>query len=226
MAQSEQYADLAGPGTATLDVPAVIGRLRAFRSGWPPHDGVAVFHDAYLTVSEKAGRRTPETLDALLAGRYLAAVDTAAAGLRPAACWRPLFRYRRHPGVRPAQFALAGINAHVGNDLALAVVDACHALGCAPPDLEDAFERAGDLLAMVRERVLEELEAGPGLPEVTDPLTHLLESWSLERAREAAWSAAGVLWELRGAPRLAGEFRERMDAGTGLVGRCLLTPCR
>lgn len=29
-----------------------------------------------------------------------------------------------------------------------------------------------------------------------------------------------------GVPPLAEEFRARMDAGTGLVGRFLLTPCR
>ncbi|MFC9244009.1 DUF5995 family protein [Streptomyces sp. NPDC057136] len=231
MAQFEQYADPAGPGTATVDAPAVIGRMRAFRSGWPPRDGVAVFNQVYLAVSETLGRQSgygtvPDTLDVLLAERYLTVVDTAAVGLRPPACWRPLFQYRRHPGVHPAQFALAGINAHIGHDLALAVVDACHALGCAPPDLEEEFDRVGDLLVMLEERILEDLDAGPDLLEVTDPLTHLMESWSLERAREASWSAAGMLWELRGFPLLAAEFRERMDAGAGLVGRCLLTPCR
>lgn len=238
MAQSEQYADTAGqyadppaPGITAVGAPAAGGRMRAFRPRRPPHDGVAVFDDVYLAVSGTFGRRStygsdPGALDSLLAERYLAVADSAAAGLRLPACWRPLFQYRRHPGVLPAQFALAGLNAHVGHDLALAVVDTCHARGCAPSGLEEEFDQVGDLLLMLEERVLEDLEAGPEPPAVTDPLTHLMESWSLERAREAAWSAARVLWELREFPVLAAEFRERMDAGAGLVGRCLLTPCR
>ncbi|WP_258050174.1 hypothetical protein [Streptomyces finlayi] len=38
MAQSGRYADLAGPGTAIVDVPAVTGPMRAFRPGRPPRD--------------------------------------------------------------------------------------------------------------------------------------------------------------------------------------------
>lgn len=67
---------------------------------------------------------------------------------------------------------------------------------------------------------------GPDLLQIADPLTHLVGSWSLERAREGAWSAARLLWRLRDLPELAGEFTERLDAGVGLVGRCLLTPWR
>lgn len=38
------------------DVGAVIERMRAFRSDWPPGDGVAVFNQVYLTVTEALGR--------------------------------------------------------------------------------------------------------------------------------------------------------------------------
>ncbi|MHC0433194.1 DUF5995 family protein [Streptomyces sp. O3] len=216
------------------DVGALIARMRALGASWPAGDGVAVFHRTYLTVTEEAGRRlrfgacpdAPAALGVRLAERYLAAVDTVADGRRPAACWRPLFQQRRHPGVRPVQFALAGINAHIGHDLALAVVDACHTLGCRPVDLEDEFDRVGDLLTALEERIREDLTPGPDLLEVTDPLTHLVGVWSLERACSAAWSAARVLWGLRELPELAEEFRVRLDDGVGLVGRCLLTPWR
>jgi hypothetical protein len=215
-------------------VNSVAERMRHFRSSWPPTDGVAVFNRVYLAVTEEICRRIdggefPDphaavTLDVLFARRYLSAVDAAASGRRPPACWRPLFQYRRHPGVRPLQFALAGINAHIGHDLALAVVDACHALGCEPTALEAEFDRVGDILVLLEERIREELMPGPDLLEIADPLTHLAGSWSLERARDGAWSAARLLWGVRELPGLAGEFTERMDTGVGLVGRCLLTP--
>jgi hypothetical protein len=208
--------------------------MRSFRSSWPVTDGVAVFNRVYLAVTEEIGRRidtgdfpdrrAAATLDVLFAQRYLAAVDAADAGRRTPDCWRPLFQYRRHPGVRPLQFALAGINAHIGHDLALAVVDACRALDCEPPDLEGEFNRVGDILILLEERIREDLMPGPDLLEITDPLTHLLGSWSLERARDGAWSTARLLWGVRELPGLAEEFTERLDTGVGLVGRCLLTP--
>ncbi len=218
----------------TTPVDIVVSRLRALDEELPARDGVAVFNRVYLAVtravdrSVDAGRfadaRAAVALDVRFAERYLAAVDAAANGRRPPACWRPLFQLRRHPGVRPLQFALSGINAHIGHDLALAVVDACRTLDCEPAELEDEFDRVGDLLVSLEERIREELMPGPDLFQIADPLTHLLGSWSLERAREATWTAARALWALRGLPDVAEEFTERLDAAVGLAGRMLLTP--
>ncbi|MFF0451222.1 DUF5995 family protein [Streptomyces sp. NPDC004609] len=226
MAHTEQFV--------TAGVTEPVGRMREFRSRWPSEDGVAVFNRVYLAVTEEVGRRIdagefPDrgaavTLGVLFARRYLTAVERAESGARPPACWRPLFRYRRHPGVRTIQFALAGINAHIGHDLALAVVDSCEALGCEPADLEDEFDRVGEILTVMEERVREDLMPGPDLLETAGPLTHLLGSWSLDRARDGAWSAARLLWNVRRLPDLAGEFTEGLDRAVGLVGRCLLTP--
>ncbi|MGW3953775.1 DUF5995 family protein [Streptomyces sp. NPDC004752] len=228
MAQLEQFT------TSVPTVDFVVARMRALDAALPARDGVAVFNRVYLTVTEEVERRldagyfadprAATALDVRFAHRYLAAVDAAADGRRPPACWRPLFQLRRHPGVRPLQFALAGINAHIGHDLALAVVDTCRTLGCEPDDVEDEFERVGDLLVSLEEHVREDLMPGPDLLQIADPLTHLLGSWSLERARDATWSAARALWALRRCGDLAEEFAERLDAAVGLAGRLLLTP--
>ncbi len=215
-------------------VDLVVSRMRALSAAWPERDGVAVFNRVYLAVTEEVDRHVdaghfPDphaaiTLDVRFAERYLAVVDTVADERRPPACWRPLFQFRRHPGVRPLQFAFAGINAHIGHDLALAVVDACGALDCEPADLEDEFDTVGDILITLEERIREDLMPGPDILQIADPLTHLLGSWSLERARDGAWSAARALWALRGLPDLAEEFARRLDAAVGLAGRMLLTP--
>ncbi|MGX1268723.1 DUF5995 family protein [Streptomyces phaeoluteigriseus] len=215
-------------------VEGVLSRMRALDAALPPRDGVAVFNRVYLTVTEEVDRhidtgRFPDagaavTLDVRFAERYLAAVDAATADRRPPACWRPVFQLRRHPGVRPLQFALAGINAHIGHDLVLAVVDACRSLGCEPGDLEDEFDLVGDVLVALEERIREDLMPGPDLLQIADPLTHLLGSWSLERARDATWSAARALWALRHLPDVAGDFTDRLDAAVGFAGRMLLTP--
>ncbi|WP_030321571.1 DUF5995 family protein [Streptomyces sp. NRRL B-3229] len=225
MVQTEQF-------TTPLDT--VVSRMRALDEVLPERDGVAVFNRVYLAVTEAvdrcvdAGRfadaRAAITLDVRFAERYLTAVDAAVRGHRPPACWRPLFQFRRHPGVRPLQFALAGINAHIGHDLALAVVDTCRSLGCEPTDVEDEFDRVGDLLVSLEERIREELMPGPDVLQVADPLTHLLGAWSLDRARDATWTAARALWALRGLPDVAEEFTERLDTAVGFAGRMLLTP--
>ncbi|MFJ4808576.1 DUF5995 family protein [Streptomyces longwoodensis] len=218
----------------TTGVDTVLSRMRALAATLPARDGVAVFNRVYLAVTQQvdrqldAGRfadpRAASTLDVRFAERYLAAVDAAGSERRPPACWRPLFQWRRHPGVRPLQFALAGINAHIGHDLALAVVDACQALGCEPGELEDEFDRVGDLLIALEEHIREELMPGPDLLQIADPLTHLLGAWSLERAREATWAAARALWALRGLPDVAQGFTDRLDAAVGFASRMLLTP--
>ncbi|MFD8817628.1 DUF5995 family protein, partial [Streptomyces sp. NPDC059627] len=106
MAQLEQL---------TAPVGTVVSRMRALDAVLPERDGIAVFNRIYLTVTEEVERRLAAgrftdpgavaTLDVRFAERYLAAVDTEAAGRRPPACWRPVFQFRRQPGVRPLPFA-------------------------------------------------------------------------------------------------------------------------
>ncbi|WP_372448080.1 DUF5995 family protein [Streptomyces sioyaensis] len=219
---------------AAAELAEVLARMRALAAALPAEDGVAVFNGVYLAVTEAvAGRIGDGTfqdpaaageLDRCFARRYFAAVDAATAGLRPPACWRPLFQLRRHPGVHPLQFALAGINAHIGHDLALAVLDTCRALECEPAALETDFERVGGVLTSLEERIRERLMPGPDVLDVADPLTHLVGSWSLDKARDGAWVAARALWSVRRLPDVTEELIERLDAGVGLVGRMLLTP--
>ncbi|MFF4226412.1 DUF5995 family protein [Streptomyces abikoensis] len=219
---------------ATAGIEGVLARMRALEAALPPKDGVAVFNRVYLAVTEEVGRRAAAggfrdrtataELDVRFAERYLRAVDQAARGRRQPACWRPLFQLRGHPAVRPLQFALAGINAHIGHDLALALVDTCRALEVEPCALQGDFHRIGETLVALEERIREELMPGPDVLDVADPLTHLVGSWTLEAARNAAWASFRALWAIRELPELAEEFTDRVDAGVGMVGRCLLTP--
>ncbi|MEV6011333.1 DUF5995 family protein [Streptomyces sp. NPDC051976] len=220
--------------TTPTGVGTVVSRMRALGAALPQGDGVAVFNRVYLSVTEELERRlaagafadtaTAGQLAVRFAGRYLTAVGDDAAGRRPPACWRALLRVRGHHDIRGLQFALAGINAHIGHDLALAVVDTCRVADCEPPALEGDFDRIGEVLTGMEVRVREELMPGPDPLERADPLTHLVGSWSLERARDAAWAASRVLWSLRHLEGAYAECAERLDAGVALVGRFLLTP--
>jgi hypothetical protein len=217
-----------------LRVEEVVARMRAIGTSLPPDDGVAVFNRVYLSVTEELRRRLADgffqdpggtaQLAVVFAQRYLAAVEPPAPCLGTPACWRPLLQLRRHRGIYPLQFALAGINAHITHDLPLAVVDTCRSLGCGPHRIERDFEQVGCILDAIEERIREELMPGPDLLGAADPLTHLIATWELEQARQAAWSGARVLWDVREHPRLYEEFAHALDAGAGLVNRCLLTP--
>ncbi|MFC4494920.1 DUF5995 family protein [Streptomyces ovatisporus] len=179
-------------------VRSVLRRMHGIGAGLPAGDGVAVFNRVYLTVTEELQRRletgwftdrvTAEELGVRFAGRYLDAVEACLSGRRTPSCWRPLFHFRRHPSVRPLQFATAGINAHIGHDLPLALLETCEARQCEPDALERDFERIGDVLTGLEERIREELMPGPDMLDVADPLTHLVGSWSLEMARSGAWA--------------------------------------
>ncbi|MFI5530355.1 DUF5995 family protein [Kitasatospora sp. NPDC051853] len=218
----------------TLTVDQVIERMRQLRAALPEDDGVAVFNAMYLTVTELIGQRLTAgffddpvfmaELDARFAGRYLAAVETAAAGGRPAACWRPLFELRGHRGVHPLQFALAGMNAHIENDLPLSVVDTCRALGRGPERIERDYLRVNTLLAQVEDQVRDELLGGPDELDLADPLMHVIGVWSIDRARDAAWASTLALWELRGIPFVRGAFADTLSGSVGMVSRALLTP--
>ncbi|HEV7627586.1 MAG TPA: DUF5995 family protein, partial [Streptomyces sp.] len=184
-----------GPGGVSRDrsVRDVVRRMRSVGDRLPAGDGIAVFNRVYLSVTEELERRlaagwfadraAAEDLGVRFAGRYLQAVEASARGSRTPACWRPLLQLRRHPSVRPLQFALSGINAHIGHDLPLALLGTCRARGTEPEGMEKDFERIGDLLTGLEERIREELMPGPDLLDVADPLTHLVGSWSLEMAR-------------------------------------------
>jgi hypothetical protein len=220
--------------SGVLTVDQVIDRMIELQQSLPPSDGVAVFNRVYLEVTRLIRDRlatgffadpaTFGTLDAIFAGRYLAAVDTDAAGGRPAACWQPLFELRARPGIHPLQFALAGMNAHIEHDLPMSVVETCEQAGRQPADLRGDYERINELLAQLDARVREELLPEPAELRPADPLLHIVDVWSIDRARDAAWASVCSLWELRRAPLAYEAFTGALSGTVGMVSRALLTP--
>ncbi|WP_051731571.1 DUF5995 family protein [Kitasatospora phosalacinea] len=213
-----------------LTVDQVVDRMTQLAAELPPGDGVAVFNAMYLAVTRlvrdhlAAGYfddpAAMTELDSVFAARYLAAVDDDRAGRRPAACWRPLFELRAAPGVHPLQFALAGMNAHIENDLPLAVLDTCRRTGRTPDRLHADYLRVNTLLARVEAQVRESLLPVPA----AGPLLHVLSVWSIDRARDAAWASVLALWELRRLPPARAMVADALSGSVGMVSRALLTP--
>ena len=96
----------------------------------PLPDGVACFNGMYLQVTEAVRDALPgfespefvERLDVVFAEFYFQAFDAAAAHAWVSKAWAPLFKRKDARGVLALQFAIAGMNAHINNDLAHALV--------------------------------------------------------------------------------------------------------
>ncbi len=217
-------------------VADVVQRMREIDADLPRRDGVAAFNRVYLQVTELVRERLSdgffddprfmERLDVTFAQLYIDAVDADRAGREPSPAWAPLFAARRRRGIVPVQFALAGMNAHINGDLALAVVTTCARSRREPIRIVADYERVNELLASVvrpiRQSFLDRQFVRAGRP--LSPLADVVSAWSLDKARDAAWINACALWELRGTRALAAAYRGTLSRTTGLVSRQLLVP--
>jgi hypothetical protein len=223
-------------------VDGVVARLREIDAGLPAEDGVAVFNRMYLTVTEQIAAviadpasdptafRDSETmaeLDVLFAGHWLAAYDADAAGRAVMPAWRPLFE-SRHAGRWPVQYAVAGMNAHIENDLPIAVVETCQSRGLEPEDIHTDYETVNRILAQVESPIRRSfLDAiGQEVDNRVGPVVHLLSSWNIDKARDLAWVTAETIWALRGTHFLHDRFLEGLGHTVGMTSRTLLTPTR
>lgn len=218
-------------------VPAVIKRLEAIESDLPEADGVRRFNDLYVGMTRaieakvKGGgfedARFLSHLDVVFADRYLAAVDASKAGQPVPSAWAPLFADRERAGIAPIQFALAGCNAHINFDLAVALAQSWQELDVTPssdsPQHRD-FLKVNEILVAVEAKMKKELDAG--LVGVADEalgrLDDVLAMWSMERARDAAWTHGEVLWKLRELGGLEKDYLATLARIVGLGSRGLL----
>jgi hypothetical protein len=226
-----------GGNAVPTTVPEVLARLGAIERELPEADGVARFNDLYLAMTReieaelgKEGFEDPAfltRLDVVFADRFLGAVDAGATHEARSRAWVPLFEARKREGIAPIQFALAGCNAHINYDLCMALVDTCHELDIElardSPQHRD-FLKVNDILVRVEEKVKKRFDEG--LVGVADEalgrLDDVVAMWSMERARDAAWTHAEVLWKLRSVSVLEDDYVATLAHIVGLAGRGLL----
>lgn len=229
---------VAGRRAATIGEAADI--MTALDGELSDTDGVKWFNRLYLHVTlavrdevSTTTFRDPEflgTLDVLFANLYFDAV--AAGCTNPASApsaWRPLFECRGRRGIRPLQFALAGMNAHINRDLPEGIVAAYRATDGEPEEgsaRHADFNRVNDLLEAVEAQI--KVELSTGLVMIVDvaagDVDDAIAMWKVRAARAAAWTNAQVLWALRPTPALRTAFFSRLDSLTGFAGRGLLVP--
>jgi hypothetical protein len=226
------------PSDATID--GVIARMRAIDAELPEADGVAWFNKLYLEVTKsvqaamEAGQFAASPflgrLDVVFAGYYFRAYEAGQGdpGRAPRA-WAPLFASRARDDVAPIQFAFAGMNAHINHDLGLALVDTANEMGITlerdGAERRD-FDHVNSILVATEERVKRWFATG--FAAVVDRafgrLDDVVAMWSVERARDQAWTVGETLEELADAPWLRSEYLDALEAMVGFAGRGLLIP--
>ena len=221
------------------DVIAVMRELDGVLTG---DDGLKWFNLLYLKVTEAVGDNSAagnwedpewlERLDVVFAALYFNAIADWQRNARESArAWRPLLDCRRRDDVARIQFALAGMNAHINYDLAIAVVRTGEERGTAPrrgsPQHRD-FERVNELLEVVEAEAKQFLVTGiigeidHNLGRVDD----LIAMWKIGKARDTAWTNAEVLWQLQPLPLLKDKFLLNLGRLVGLSSKGLLVRTR
>ena len=213
----------------------VIDALREVGDALPPGDGFRYFNRMYLLVTEGVARRVASGeahdaeflvhLDAIFCQLYF---DALGAELDDAPrAWRPMLDRRRHPGISGLRFAIAGMNAHINRDLAVALDQACRRVGGVLYEDEPRHRDfcavdvlLGQLMARTKDMVQDPLEEL--LDDGHGRFDDVLEHWSIRHARGVAWENGQHLHRLRDEPSVHGRYLRGVDRTAGLIGRLLL----
>jgi hypothetical protein len=213
----------------------VITCMQAIDSLLSDTDGLKWFNRLYLMVTQQVDLDPPggawqnptwlRGLDVVFAGFYFRAVEDFLAGRPIASSWQALFEARFRTGIDRIQFALAGMNAHINHDLALALLATDSQLDIIPapvgPEHTD-YQSVNTLLQSVMPAALNMLAADTlgVLAQDTGKIGRILAFWDIVQARNLAWDFAN---QLRALPLIARDAAlASQDAITGALGRAIL----
>jgi len=223
-----------GPPPTTI--ADVLGMMERIDRLLPADDGLRWFNLLYMTVTQKVDTSPPQggwkdsawltRLDVVFAEFYFSAILNSLKDAAQVPCsWRALFEARYRSGIDRIQFAVAGMNAHINHDLALALLQADTELNLTPgkasPEHDD-FERVNGILEAVLPQALEFLATGilGELAQDTGKIGRLLAIWDVRAARDLAWDFADHLRCLVGIT--LDSALAAQDQMTGALGRSLL----
>jgi hypothetical protein len=226
------YELVTGPECVTI--ADVIARMEAIDALLPVNDGLKWFNQLYMLVTKRVDLNPPggawkspvwlTKLDVVFAELYFGAVAGFVSGQTVPSAWTALFE-ARYRTIDRIQFALAGLNAHINHDLALALLATDAALGVVPgpESLEFAdYQAVNTLLRDATPTALMDLATDTlgVLAQDTGKIGRILSFWDLVAARTAAWDFANHLRGLSGLSRTAALAAQ--DGLTGSIGRAIV----
>ena len=223
---------------APTTIADVIVVMQSIDSLLPSSDGLKWFNLLYLMVTKNVDNQPPASgwkdaawltrLDVVFAGLYFNAIASFLnGGPNLPSSWEALFEARFRGGIDRIQFALAGMNAHINHDLALALLQTDSELNLTPDlnSLEhDDFELVNQILQAALPAALQFLATGilGEIAQDTGKIGRFLAIWNVKAARDLAWDFADDLRNLSGLSRTLALASQ--DQLTGVIGRSLLLP--
>ncbi len=222
-------------GANVVTIADAVATMTAIDGVLPPNDGLKWFNRLYLDVTTKVDTAPPPggwqdaawltRLDVVFAGFYFAAIKDWIANAGVPSSWQALCEARFTVDIDRIQFALAGMNAHINHDLALALLQTDAELNLVPsmtsPEHAD-FELVNGLLEAEIPQALTFLATGiiGQAAQDTGKIGRYTAIWNVRAARDLAWSFADTLRPLAGVVRQA--TLDAQDQITGVLGRSLL----
>ena len=214
----------------------VIAKMEQIDSLLADDDGLKWFNRLYLTVTKEVDLSPPAggwkdadwllRLDVVFAGFYFRAIAGSLDGSTDtASSWNALMEVRFKTGIDRIQFALAGMNAHINHDLALALL-ATDSEAHLMPGYDSAqhvdYQAVNDLLNRVMPSALQMLASGIlGMAaQDTGKIGRVLAFWNICRARDLAWNFADHLRGLSGIAQIVALTAQ--DQMTGALGRAIV----
>jgi hypothetical protein len=162
----------------------------------------------------------------VFAGFYFKAVADFLSGASTVpSSWNVMLSARYAAGIDRIQFALAGMNAHINHDLALALLATDQQMGLEPdyasPQHVD-YEAVNGLLKTVMPAELQTLAVDVlgELAQDTGKIGRILAFWDVCKARDLAWKFADHLRGLDAGARVVALAAQ--DQLTGAIGRAIL----
>ena len=219
-----------------VTIADVIAKMQAIDALLPANDGLKWFNRLYLIVTQQVDQHPPDggwknpdwllRLDVEFAELYFNAVEANLKDQETPSAWDALFQSRHQAGIDRIQFALAGMNAHINHDLALALLATDQKLNLIPA--LDSSEHAdylavNNLLESLIPRTLSMLASDVlgVIAENSGQVGRLLAFWNICEARNLAWDFADHLRALSGLTRdVALNAQDKM---TGALGRAILS---
>lgn len=228
------YAIVSGTQPETID--DVLRMMQDIDDLLTDGDGLKWFNRLYMMVTKEVDFSPPPggwedaawllRLDVVFAGFYFRAVAGFLDGTGDTpSSWCALMEVRYQSGIDRILFALAGMNAHINHDLALALLETDRERNVVPQDGSPQhvdYEAVNELLNSVMPSALEMLAVGVlGLAaQDTGKIGRVLAFWNICKARDLAWDFSNSLRGLSGSALTV--VLAAQDQMTGVAGRAIL----
>lgn len=227
------YQIVSGPAATSVD--DVLEKMQQIDRTLPDNDGLKWFNRLYMMVTSEVDLRPATTwkdaawldrLDVIFAGLYFRAIESFVSQSADAPnAWDALMEARFRSGIDRIQFALAGMNAHINHDLALALIETNRQSNINPNHLSPQYtdyDAVNQLLNDVMPTALNVLATGilGQLAQDTGKIGRLLAFWNIVKARNLAWDFSDHLRQVNGIQQQIGLAAQ--DQITGVLGRAIL----